>query len=338
MVAVPWRCSWRLGHQLFIGIDAGLGLGLARLGRLFDPFAFARDGALLRGFLARFLLQALFLNLQERGIIAFVRNALAAIQFQDPAGDIVQEIAVMGDQDDAAFVFAQRRFQPFHRLRVQMVGGFVQQQNVGRVQQQLAQRDAAAFAARQGFHLGVAIGAAQRVHRLVHLGVQIPQALGLDLVLQFRHLVGGLVGIVRRDLVVAVHQRLLLGDAFHDIAAHVLVGIELRFLGEIAHAHAVGGPGVAGEFLVHPRHDLHQGGLARAVDADDADLGAGIEAQPDVLEHLLAAGIGLGQTLHHINELRPGHRASCAAWLGWRVLSEARRPHPPVSSLSGQAF
>ena len=53
----------------------------------------------------------------------------------------------MGDQDDAALIFAQRRFQPFHRFRVQMVGGFVEQQNVGRIQQQLAQRDAAALAA-----------------------------------------------------------------------------------------------------------------------------------------------------------------------------------------------
>ena len=44
----------RLLHQLFIGIDARLGLGLACLGRLFDPLAFARDGALLGGFLARF--------------------------------------------------------------------------------------------------------------------------------------------------------------------------------------------------------------------------------------------------------------------------------------------
>ena len=184
MVAVPCALFLALGHQLFIGIDARLGLGLARLGRLLDPFALARDGALLRRFLAGFLLQALFLHLQEGRIIAFMRDALAAIQFQDPAGDIVQEIAVMGDQDDAALVFAQRRFQPFHRLRVQMVGGFVQQQDVGRVQQQLAQRHAAALAARQGFDLGVAIGAAQRVHRLVDLAVQIPQALRLDLVLQ----------------------------------------------------------------------------------------------------------------------------------------------------------
>ena len=224
--AVPGR----LGDQLFIGIDARLGLGLARLGRLLDPFAFARDGALLGGFLAGFLLQALFLHFQEGRIIAFVRNALAAVQLQDPRRDIVQEIAVMGDQDHAALVFAQGRFQPFHAFGIQMVGGFVQQQDVGRVQQQLAQRHAAALAARQGFDIGVAIGTAQRVHRLVDLAVQVPQALGLDLVLQLRHLVGGLVGIVGGDLVVAVDQRLLLGDAFHDVFAHILGGIQLRLL------------------------------------------------------------------------------------------------------------
>ena len=131
--------------------------------------------------------------------------------------------------------------------------------------------------------------------------------MGLDLVLKPRHLVGGFVGIIGRDFVEAVDQRLLGGDTFHHVAAHILGGIELRLLGQIAHPDAVRRPGLAGEIGIHPRHDFHQGGFAGAVDADDADLGAGIEAEPDVLQHLLAAGIGLGQTLHHINELRTGH-------------------------------
>ncbi len=93
-----------------------------------------------------------------------------------------------------------------------------------------------------------------------------------------------------------------------------LVGIEGRFLRQVAHAHAVGGPGLAGVFGIEPGHDLHQGRLAGAVDADDADLGAGIEGQPDVLQNLLAAGIGLGQTLHDIDELRAGHRRVPCGW------------------------
>src|SRR5690606_35173001 len=61
---------------------------------------------------------------------------------------------------------------------------------------------------------------------------------------------------------------------------------------------AVGGAGLALELVVQAGHDLQQGRLTRAVDPDDADLGVVVEAEPDVLEDLLAAGIGLGQALH----------------------------------------
>ena len=100
--------------------------------------------------------------------------------------------------------------------------------------------------------IGVAIGQRQRVHRLVDLAVEIPQALRLDLVLQLRHLVGGFVGVVRRDLVVTVDQRLLLGDAFHHVVADVFGRIELRLLRQIAGADAIRRPGFARELLVLP--------------------------------------------------------------------------------------
>ena len=100
-------------------------------------------------FFRAFLVQALFLHGEKRRIIAFVRNALAAIEFQNPARHIVEEVAIVGDEDDAAFIFAQRVLQPLHRLRVEMVGRLVEQENVGRVEQELAQRHAAALAARE---------------------------------------------------------------------------------------------------------------------------------------------------------------------------------------------
>ncbi len=230
----------------------------------------------------------------------------------------------MGDEDDAALVFAQRVLEPRDGFRVEMVGRLVEQQDVRRVEQQARQRDAALLAARQRRDVGVAVGTAQRVHRLVDLAVEIPKALRLDLVLQPAHLFRRLVGVVGGDLVVAVDQRLLRRDAFHDVAAHVLRRVQLRLLRQISHAHAVGGPGLAGEFLVHAGHDAHQRGLARAVDADDADLGAGIERQPDVLEHLLAAGIGLRKTLHHIDVLRTGHAAEIPCWGGAHTYAAAR--------------
>ena len=52
--------------------------------------------------------------------------------------------------------------------------------------------------------------------------------------------------------------------------------------------------------------------LPEPLTPDHADLGVRIERQPDVLEHLLAAGIGLGQALHLENVLG-GHRGSGGA-------------------------
>ena len=82
----------------------------------------------------------------------------------------------------------------------------------------------------------------------------------------------------------------------------VLVGIELRLLLEVADAGALGDPGLAGIFLVDAGHDPQQRRFAGAVDAEHADLGVGVERQMDVIEHL-SGRVGLGQTLHEIDEL-----------------------------------
>ncbi len=74
-----------------------------------------------------------------------MRNTAAAIQFQNPSGDVVQKIAVMSDKDYAALVLAQRVFQPGDRFRIKVVGGFVQKQNIRCFQQQFAECNAALF-------------------------------------------------------------------------------------------------------------------------------------------------------------------------------------------------
>jgi hypothetical protein len=79
------------------------------------------------------------LLLQPVGVVALVGDALAAIQFQDPSGHVVQEVTVVGDGDDGALVIREVVLQPGHALGVQVVGGFVQQQDVRRLQQQAAQ-------------------------------------------------------------------------------------------------------------------------------------------------------------------------------------------------------
>ena len=190
---------------------------------------------------------ALRLLLEPARVIALVGDALAAVEFERPLGDVVEEVAVVGDEDDAARVFLEIVLEPGDGLGVQVVRRLVEQQDVGLREQQLRQRHAALLAARKVRHVRIARRAAQRLQRLLDLRVEVPQILRVDLVLQRRHLVGGLVGIVRRDLVIAVEHGLLLRHALHGVAEHVLRRVELRLLREIADLDAVGGPGLAVE-------------------------------------------------------------------------------------------
>src|SRR5690554_3482145 len=84
--------------QLFIGLNARLGLCLPRLGRLPDPVQLLVYRPLACLLLACFLLKALAFLLQPAGIVALVGNAPATIQLQYPSGHIVQEVAIVSDR------------------------------------------------------------------------------------------------------------------------------------------------------------------------------------------------------------------------------------------------
>jgi hypothetical protein len=70
------------------------------------------------------------------------------------------------------------------------------------------------------------------------------------------------------------------------------------------------------EIGIHAGHDPQHGGLAGAVDAEQADLGAGEEAERDVLDDLPLRRDHLADTVHGEDVLRAhatsesGHRAA----------------------------
>ena len=209
---------------------------------------------------------------------------MTAVDLGDPLGDVVEEVAVVSDGDDGARVGGQVLLQPQHGLGVEVVGGLVQEQQVGGLEEQLAQGHAAALATGQVPHLGVRRGAAQGVHGLLELGVEVPGVRGVDLGLERAHLLheGVEIGIGVRhgggDLVESVELALDLGHALLDVAEHRLVLVQGRLLQQDADAVAGAQAGLAVGGLVDPGHDLEDGGLAGAVGADHADLGAGRNA------------------------------------------------------------
>ncbi len=117
--------------EFVIALDARLVLGLPCLGRGADPVLLGSNRLLAGGILARFLGEALVLGRQPACVIALIGDARAAIELQNPARHIVEEVAVMGDDEDRARIFAQVVFQPVDGFGVEMVGRLVQQQQIG---------------------------------------------------------------------------------------------------------------------------------------------------------------------------------------------------------------
>ncbi len=69
-------------------------------------------------------------------VIALVEGQPAVFQLSDMAGDAVQEIAVVGNYHDTAGVLVDHLFQPALGRDIKMVVGFVEQQQLGRLDQE----------------------------------------------------------------------------------------------------------------------------------------------------------------------------------------------------------
>ena len=232
------------------------------------------------------------LLLEPARVVALVRDAPAAIELEDPAGDVVEEVPVVRDRDDGALVVREEALEPEDRLGVEVVRRLVEEQQVGRAQEQPAERDAPALAARQRRHVAVAFRQPQRVHRVVELRLELPRAAPVDLVLHLRLLgeqrveVGVRLGELRGDLVEAVQQVAQLAHAVLDVLAHRLGGIELGLLLEQPDGRVRRQLGDARRRLLLAGHDPQQRRLARPVRPEDADLGARQERERDVRQHL----------------------------------------------------
>ena len=106
-------------------------------------------------------------------------------------------------------------------------------------------------------------------------------------------------------------SRFGLADSLGDVARDVLGLVELRLLGQVSDREARGEAGLAGEAVVLAGHDPQQGGLARAVGPDDADLGAGVKGEVDALQDLAVGRVEALRTAHGVDELG-SHGDQCA--------------------------
>ncbi len=231
-----------VGEELLVGGEAGLRLRVPRTRAHPNPLELAGERAAAGRLLLLLDGEPRLLLLEPRGVVALEGDPAAAVELEDPAGDVVEEVAVVGDGDHGALVVGEEALEPGDRLGVEVVRGLVEQQQVRGREEQPAERDAPALSARERRHVAVALGQPERVHRPVEGRVERPGVAAVDLVLHLRLVgeqrveVGVGLGEGGGDRVEAVEQVAQLADAVLDVAAHVLGRVELGLLLEQADA------------------------------------------------------------------------------------------------------
>ena len=221
---------------------------------------------------------------------------MAVIEFQDPARDIVEKVAIMGHGNDRALVTREVLLEPVDRVGVKVVGRLVEKQDGRLLQQQPRERDAAALAAGKRVDNRLARRTAQRVHRLLHHRRHIPRTEAVDFLLKLRLFVGNrilrlVVGGIGEFVPTGVVRCGEIGEVLHallDARAHRGAGRERGLLRQEADRVTRLEVHAAVDVGVDAREDAHERGLAGTVEAEDADLRAVVERQRDVAEDFLA--------------------------------------------------
>src|SRR5262249_60706723 len=127
------------GEQGLVGLEPSLGLGLSGARGHSHPLELMLEGALARGLLLLLLSEARALLLEPRGVVAFPGNARAAIELEDPARHVVEKVPVVGDGHHRARILLEVALEPRHALRVEMVGGLVEEEHVRLLQERPAE-------------------------------------------------------------------------------------------------------------------------------------------------------------------------------------------------------
>ena len=124
------------------------GLG-GLVAELVDEDLHVGDIALLGSTLGAHLLQVVLALLEVAAVVAGVGGHAAVLEGGDVVDASVHEGAVVTDNEDGAVVVRDKAAQPLDALEVQVVGGLVQQQQIGVAQEELGKRDAHLPAARE---------------------------------------------------------------------------------------------------------------------------------------------------------------------------------------------
>jgi hypothetical protein len=216
-------------------------------------------------------------------------GARVPVDLQDRRRDLLQEDPVVGHRQHGPAVGAQPFLQPPHGLEVQVVGGFVEQEQFGPRGEDARQCETGLLTARQGPERPVPgePAHAEPVQRGVHAGVRlVPAALlvGGQQVAVRVELLGCRVGETGLGLPDPPLQGAQVGEGGVDGVLHGAGRREREGLGEVADATGETDRDVTGVGPVDAGEESQQGRLPGSVLADDSDPLAGADGEGDLVE------------------------------------------------------
>ena len=214
----------------------------------------------------------------------------------DLCTDIIEEIAVVADHQHRTGVALEVIFQPFHGGKVQVVGGLVQNEDIGLFQQQLCQAQPRQLAA--GEHCNVLLPCILcKTHAGQHLfdiHVHVVAIGGVHDILQGIVLCQqvGVIGLGSHAALQDLHLRHGIqhrGKSGAHLAVDIQRGVQLCVLLQIAQCYPVGHAELALVVLIFAGKNLEQSGLACTVLSHNADAIFPLDTGGHIVQHHLFA-------------------------------------------------
>ena len=218
-----------------------------------------------------------FLRFHIPGIAATEGTDMVILQINDSCSCTVQEIAVMGNHEDAAFVGAKVLLQPFQHAHVQMVRRFIEKEKIGMTHKSSGQVDSDLLPAGEGMDIPVPviIGKAQACQNF--------PGSGFIVVASQKFKAGFRTAIGFHQFFIAFTAFQLPGQSLHPVFVieHILPGVFhflpdrmagiVEILAEVADNGAITGFHGALVRFLRSHNALQKSGLAGAIGTYKAD-------------------------------------------------------------------
>ena len=220
---------------------------------------------------------------QPGRVVTFPGNAFTTIQFENPSGNMVEEITVVRHCNNCSLILLEMLFQPVDRLCVQVVGRLVKQQNIRLLQQQAAEGDTTTLSSGEICHRLIFGRTAKGVHRTLQFAIQIPCVCRINDILQLSltgeksiHLILILIVFRQSEFLVdffvfrkCVHNGL---NAFHYYFFYRFCVVQIGFLRQITHRISRREYNFSLIGFLQTCNNLQQGRFTGAVQTDYTDL------------------------------------------------------------------